>query len=198
MKTLSFLIFLLFSVSGYAKTWGPSKPADPGFDREATLDKLYNLLAKAPDENASREIFEHVWRTWMVAPDEMAAESLNQALRARGGYEFDKAIAILDDLAKQYPMFTQAISERSYVYFLKKDYDRSLSDCEKVIESDPRHLGCLSGMARILIRHQQRYKAGKSILERAIKWHPRIYERVLLKEIPDFILNQKSEKDNTV
>lgn len=189
MKTILVIFVFIFSFNTQAKTWGPSKAAEPGFDREAKLDELYNLLAISPNEQASKKVFAEIWNTWMIAPDELAAENLNQALRARGGYNYDKAISILNKLNKDYPKFTQVISERSYVYFLKKDYERSLTDCEKVLEMDSRHLGCLSGMARILIRHQKRYKAGKSVLKKAMQWHPWIYERILLKEIPDVALN---------
>jgi tetratricopeptide (TPR) repeat protein len=120
----------------------------------------------------------------MIAPDAKAAEGLNQAMRARGGYEFDKAIAVLDNMIDQYPNFEQLYAERSYVYFLKNDFSRSLTDCEKVLEFDDQHLGCLSGMARILIRHQRRYKAGKSVLDITVAIHPYIYEKILYNEIP--------------
>ncbi len=181
-------IFVLLTTSVYAQTWGPSKPVEKGFDKLAELNKYYDLLSRSPNEDISRNIFKELWQTWMIAPNEDAAERLNQAMRARGGYEFDKAIALLDGLIKDYPNFEQAFTERSYVNFLKKDYANSLTDCEKVLEFDERHLGCLSGMARILIRHQNRYKAGKSILDRAVKIHPFIFERVLYKEIPPAFL----------
>ncbi len=180
------VLLAIFSSSTMAqsKTWGPATAAKPGFDRKAKLDELFGKLSKAPNETASRIIFDDLYSTWMTAPDEEAAESMNKALRARGGFNFDKAIRILNPLIERLPGYAQARNERSYVYFLKKDYGRSLMDCERVIEIEPRHLGCLSGMARILIRHQKRYKAGRVVLEEAMKWHPRIYEKVLLKEIP--------------
>ena len=182
---IAFCILLFpFAAIAQTKTWGPSAAAKPGFDRKAKLDELYGKLSKAPNENASQVIFSDLWSTWMTAPDEEAAETMNRALRARGGFNFDKAIGILDPLIERIPNYAQAINERSYTYFLKKDYEQSLADCERVIEIEPRHLGCLSGMARILIRHQKRYKAGKAVLEKAMKLHPRIYEKILLKEIP--------------
>lgn len=180
------VLLVVFSSSAIAqsKTWGPATAAKPGFDRKARLDELFDKLSKSPNETASRIIFDDLFSTWMTAPDEEAAETMNQALRARGGFNFDKAIKILNPLIERLPEYAQAWNERSYVYFLKNDYGRSLEDCERVIEIEPRHIGCLSGMARILIRHQKRYKAGKAVLEEAMKWHPRIYEKVLLKEIP--------------
>lgn len=170
--------------SAHAQTWGPSRAAEKGFDKLATLNKHYDSLSQAPDEATAGVIFKTIWQTWMIAPNADAAEVLNQAMRARSGYELDKAISILDDSIVTYPVFEQLFVERSFAYFIKKDYGQSLANCEKVLELDERHLGCLSGMARILIRHQQRYKAGKSLLDRAVAIHPFIFERVLYKEIP--------------
>lgn len=175
---------VLIAMGTDAETWGPSRPAEKDFDKSVVLEKYYDLLSRSPNEDISRNIFKELWQTWMIAPDAKAAEALNQAMRARGGYEFDKAISILDDMIVEYPNFEQSFAERSYVYFLKKDFSRSLTDCEKVLEFDEQHLGCLSGMARILIRHQSRFKAGKSVLDKATSIHPFIFERVLYKEIP--------------
>jgi len=182
------VLFTLLATSINADTWGPSKPLDEGFDKTAELNKYYDLLSRSPSEEISRNIFKDLWQVWMLAPNKDAAERLNQAMRARGGYEFDSAINILDALVNDYPNFEQAFAERSYVNFLKKDYSSSLTDCEKVLELDEHHLGCLSGMARILIRHQNRYKAGKSLLDSAVAIHPYIFERVLYKEIPSAFL----------
>ena len=184
--SISFIVSscVFFAMGTDAETWGPSKALEKDFDKPAMLNKYYDLLSRSPNEDISRNIFKELWQTWMIAPDTKAAEALNQAMRARGGYEFDKAIAILDDMIVEYPNFEQFLAERSYVYFLKKDFSRSLTDCEKVLEFDEQHLGCLSGMARILIRHQSRFKAGKSVLDKAVSIHPFIYEKVLYKEIP--------------
>jgi tetratricopeptide (TPR) repeat protein len=168
----------------HAKTWGPSEPAEKNFDKSATVEKYYDLLSRSPNADVSRNIFNELWLVYMVAPDAKAAEGLNQAMRARGGYELDKALTILDDMIEQYPNFEQLYSERSYVYFIKKDFSRSLTDCEKMLEFDDKHLGCLTGMARILIRHQLRFKAGKSVLDRTVAIHPFIYEKILYNEIP--------------
>ena len=183
---LSVCVFLAMGTHG--ETWGPSKPSEIGFDKAALVNQYYDLLSRSPNADVSRNIFKELWQTWMIAPDADAAEGLNQAMRARGGYEFDKAIKILNDTIEQYPDFEQLYAERSYVYFLKNDFSRSLTDCEKVIEIDEQHLGCLSGMARILIRHQLRFKAGKSVLDKTVAIHPYIYEKILYNEIQAALL----------
>lgn len=175
---------LLLATPIYAKTWGPASVAREGFDRKAELDRVFRELAEAPNEVVSRLIADEMWLIFMQAPDAQAAEDLNRALRARGGYNFEKAKGILDGMIERHPDYPEGWNQRAYINFLLKDYDASLSDCERALELEPRHLGCISGMARILIRHKKDYKAGETLLKKAMDMHPWIHERVLINELP--------------
>lgn len=182
---ISLIICAALTGISNAKTWGPATVANPGFDRAKALDEVFRELATAPNEPVSRVIADRMWLIFMQAPDEETAENMNRALRARGGYNFDKALGFLNTIIDSHPTYAEGWNQRSYIHFLKKDYDKALTDCERGLALEPRHLGCLSGMARILIRHQKRYLSGKALLQRAMKLHPWIHERVLLKEIPE-------------
>jgi len=102
------IVLLPVATAAQTKTWGPATAAKPNFDRKAKLDELFEKLSKAPNETISRIIFGDLYSAWMTAPDEEAAESMNQALRARGGFNFDKAIKILDPLIERLPNYAQA------------------------------------------------------------------------------------------
>lgn len=177
-------IFASLTSLSEAKTWGPATVAQPGFDRRTALDKTLAQLATAQNEVSAQLIADQVWLIFMTAPDNETAEDLNRALRARGGYNFDKALKILDAVIARHPTFTEAWNQRSYVYFLKGNFEQSLADCRNALKLEPRHFGCLSGMARILIRQHNNYIEGERLLRQAMKLHPFIMERVLLKEIP--------------
>jgi len=184
MKLIVTIFVVLLTNNVHAKTWGPAKAAPPGFDRKAQLEELYQKLGEAKNQFQSRVIFDQLWQTFMTAPDEDAAEYLNRALRARGGYNYEKATKILDELIEKYPTYEEGWNQRAYVNFLRKRYNLSIEDCHKVFELDPRHLGCLSGVARILIRQHKDYVAGERFLKEAVRLHPYIYEKILFKEIP--------------
>ena len=164
---------------------GPATVVKPGFHRAAALDRIHKALAEAPHFDNAKLAEDDLWLTWMMAPDEQTAEELNQAIRAKGGYNFEKAIGFLDTMIARHPDYPESWNQRSYVHFLMGNFDKSLSDCEHALTLEPRHIGCLAGMAMILIRHQKRYKAGKALLDRAIALYPLIHEKVLLKEIPE-------------
>ena len=177
-------VWALFCGLALAKTWGPATVTRGADQRIAALNEAFRDLAAAPNETASRIAVDRVWVLWMQAPDAETAEDMNRALRARGGYNFDKALGILNGMIKRHPDYAEPWNQRSYIHFLKQDFDKSLADCEKALELEPRHIGCMTGMARILIRHQGRFKAGENLLKKAIQLHPFVYEKVLLKEIP--------------
>ena len=178
------LVLAAAGPSAFGKTWGPATAIKPGFDKPSELDRIFKDLAKAENEPLSRVIADKLWLTWMMAPDEESAELLNRALRARGGYSFDRALGFLDQLIERHPDYPEAWNQRSYIHFLKENYPQSVKDCARALELEPRHIGCLSGMARIFIRHFKDYERGRFMLEQAMDLHPWIYERVLLKELP--------------
>lgn len=184
MRRILIVSVFLFSLPAFAQTSGPASAIKPGFDKQAALEGIFLDLAQAENHLQSKIFIDRLWTTWMMAPDQQAAEDLNRALRARRGYNFDKALKVLNAIIERHPSYPEAWNQRSYVHFLKEDYEKSLADCKKALTFEPRHIGCLSGMARILIRHQKRYSEGKELLEKAIKLHPFIYEKVLLQEIP--------------
>ncbi len=178
------VISALFCGLAVAETWGPAT-ASPGSERRNnSLKEAFRELKMAPNETVSRIVMDRIWVLWMQAPDSETAEDMNRALRARGGYNLDKALGILDGMIDRHPDYAEVWNQRSYIHFLKEDFDKSLSDCETALELEPRHIGCMTGMARILIRHQGRFKAGESLLKEAMKLHPFVYEKVLLKEVP--------------
>jgi len=177
-------MLIVLQASAVAKTWGPATVARSPAERERALDETFRDLAAAPNEASSKTMVDRLWLLWMQAPDAWTAENMNRALRARGGFDFDKALGILDTIIQRHPDYAEPWNQRSYIHFLRTDFDKSLSDCEKALQLEPRHIGCMTGMARILIQHQGRFKAGERLLRQAIKLHPFVYEKILLTQTP--------------
>lgn len=178
-------IFLTTPINAQGKTWGPATTIVSGFDRDRALNDVFKELKAAKDQTTAKAIASQLWAIFLMTPDDETTEEMNQALRHAGGYNFEKSIVLLDQVIARHPNYTEAWNQRAIVHFCKANYSRALSDCEAALELEPRHLGCMAGMAQILIRHMKRYKAGRSVLNTALKLHPFLYERVLFKEIPE-------------
>jgi tetratricopeptide (TPR) repeat protein len=84
------------------------------------------------------------------------------------------------------PEWSEAWNKRATVFFLMKQYTKSLSDIEKVLKIETRHFGALSGQARIFIKLQEYEKAIIS-LKRALKFYPAFRSGELIPEIERLI-----------
>ena len=52
-----------------------------------------------------------------------------------------KALAGLDALILRAPLFAEAYNQRAIVHFRLKQFERSIADCERVLELNPHHFG---------------------------------------------------------
>ena len=178
-------ILLALTTGALAQTPGPAIVMKPGFARAEALERIFADLAVAENDSVARYKAEEMWKIFLMTPDAETAENMNRALRARGGFNFEKAIGLLNGIIERHPGYVEAWNQRATIRFLQRDFDASMADCEKVLELEPRHLGCLSGMAIIFVRHQKKYDEGRAVLSRAMNLHPRIGEKSLLLEIPE-------------
>lgn len=181
---LIILVSLQMAFNAQAQTRGPSEALPTGFDRAGALDKIYAELAVARDRPTARRITQRLFKVFMYAPDVEAANLMNQGMRAAFDADFASALTIFNGLTARNPDWPEAWNQRAYVHFRKRDWNPAIVDCEKTIELEPRHLGCLTGLARLHIRQTRRYAAGRSVLRRVLALHPHAYERVLLEELP--------------
>ena len=84
------------------------------------------------------------------------------------------------------PDYIEAWNRRATVYYLKKDFDRSIADIEEVLKREPRHFGALSGLGMIF-QELGDDKHALDAFRRALAVHPH------LERIPDLV-KQLTEK----
>ena len=177
-------VFICVNVA-HAQVSGPATVVKPGFRSAEALDKVFAELASAENDSVARYKTEEMWKIFLMTPDRETADDMNRAIRARGGFNFEKAIGLLNSVIERHPDYVEAWNQRATIRFLQKDFDASLADCDRVLKLEPRHLGCMSGMAIIFVRYQKKYDEGRAMLERALELHPRIGEKSLLLEMPE-------------
>ena len=62
----------------------------------------------------------------------------------------DLALQLLDSIVELKPDYVEAWNRRATIYFMRKDYSRSLADMQQILAREPRHFGALSGLGLIL------------------------------------------------
>lgn len=176
---LALLCAPAFAAEDFYKVDGPSVAGKPD---PARLDRLFQRLAAAPDAARAKAIENEIWRIWLVAPDERAASRMNRNIKYRGYGEYWDSMDQLGHVIRRFPDYPEAYNQRSILHFLNEDYEKSLADCRRVLKLEPRHFGCLSGMAGILKKLGREDEARRT-MRRALTIHPYLAARRLFPDL---------------
>ena len=102
--------------------------------------------------------------------------------------DLDLALKLLDAIVKIKPDYIEAWNRRATIYYMKKDYGRSIADIREVLRREPRHFGALTGLGLIL-QDIGDDKQALEVYRRALAVYPR------LERVPDIVktLEEKVE-----
>ena len=171
----------------------PSHAADPKLipaqstpapsNHARTLDRLFADLKTAADENSAQPIAAEIWRLWLESGDADIDARMRLAMGYMNAGRADAALATLDEIIARAPHWAEAWNKRATLLYMMDEHARSLADCFKVLELEPRHFGALSGMGMIGIA-QGNFEAALKSYRKAAEIHPFIEGR---KEIIPFL-----------
>ncbi len=111
-----------------------------------------------------------LWTLWFRADTEENNAELERLARMR---DREKALVGLDRLVKKAPSFAEAYNQRAVAGFSLKQYERSIADCEKVMQLNPHHFGAQAGMAQCLLQ-MRRHKAALKAFRAALRINPHL------------------------
>ena len=173
----------------------PPKPIEPpatlprvqGGDKTKNLDRLFEALKVAPDDESAKYIENRIWAIWLASGSDTANLLMGRVKTAMEAKDFELAIRLLNAIIDMRPNFIEAWNRRATLYYMKKDFTRAIGDIREVLAREPRHFGALAGLGIIL----QEFGDDKRALDafrRALAIHPHI-ERVpdMVKRLSDKI-----------
>jgi tetratricopeptide (TPR) repeat protein len=157
-------------------------------DRTRGLDFLFEALKVAPDENSAKHIENRIWAQWLASGSDTADLLMARVKTAIDAQDLDLAIKLLDSIVEIRPDYVEAWNRRATLYYMRKDYARSMADIRQVLMREPRHFGAISGLGMILQEFGDEKRA-LDAFRRAIAIHPH------LQRIPELIktLTEKVE-----
>jgi tetratricopeptide (TPR) repeat protein len=161
-------------------------PHAPHGDRTLSLDRLFDALKVAPDDESAKYIENRIWSRWIATDSDTTTLLMSRVKIAVDAKDIELGIKLLTAIIQIKPDYLEAWNRRATLYYMQKDFDRSLADIHEVLKREPRHFGALSGLGMIL----QEVGDDKGALEafrRALAVHPH------LEHIPDLV-KQLSEK----
>jgi len=151
------------------------------------LNELFDQLEKVNNSKTAELLEKKIWSIWNEHPNDVKlTEKLEFGAELIEYGSYDYALAIFDNILATDPAWAEAWNKRATVFFLMKQYKKSLNDIEKVLKIESRHFGALSGQARIFIKLQEYEKAIIS-LKKALKFYPAFRSGELIPEIERLI-----------
>lgn len=157
-------------------------------DRVRNLDFLFDALKAAPDAETAKQVENRIWALWVASGSDTANLLMTRVKTAVDGKDLDLAIRLLDSIVEIRPDYIEAWNRRATLYYMKKDYTRSMQDIRQVLAREPRHFGAISGLGMILKEFGDE-KSALDVFRRALAIHPH------LSKIPDMVktLTEKVE-----
>jgi tetratricopeptide (TPR) repeat protein len=157
-------------------------------DHAHNIDFLFGALKAAPDDETAKAIEQRIWALWMHSRSDTANLLMTRVQKAIEEKDLDLAIKLLDAIVKIKPDYIEAWNRRATIYYMKKDYGRSIADIREVLRREPRHFGALTGLGLIL-QDIGDDKQALEVYRRALAVYPR------LERVPDIVktLTEKVE-----
>ena len=155
-------------------------------DRKQNLDFLFGALKVAPDAESAKAIEERIWALWFASGSDTADLLMSRVKTAMEQKDLDLAIELLNGIVDIKPDYVEAWNRRATLFFMKKEYGRSVADIRQVLAREPRHFGALSGLG-LIMQELGEEKRALDVFRRALAVNPH------LERIPD-IVKQLTEK----
>ena len=151
------------------------------------LNELFDQLEKVNNFKRAELLEKKIWSIWNKHPTDIKlTEKLKFGIELMQYGNYDYALKVFNNILATDPEWSEAWNKRATLFFLMKQYTKSLNDIEKVLNIESRHFGALSGQARIFIKLQEYEKAIIS-LKKALRFYPLFRSGELIPEIERLI-----------
>jgi tetratricopeptide (TPR) repeat protein len=158
----------------------------PRIQGNVNLDRLFAALKVAPDNESAKYVENRIWALWIATDSDTTTLLMSRVKSAVDAKDLDLGIKLLTAIINIKPDYIEAWNRRATIYYMKKDFDDSLSDIHEVLKREPRHFGALSGLGMIM-QEVGDDKHALDAFRRALSVHPH------LEHIPDLV-KQLTEK----
>ena len=155
-------------------------------DKALNIDRLFDALKVAPDNESAKYVETRIWSMWLATDSDTTTLLMSRVKTAVDAKDLDLGIKLLTAIIDIRPNYVEAWNRRATVYYMKRDFDRSIADIEQVLKREPRHFGALSGLGMIF-QELGDDKHALDAFRRALAVHPH------LERIPDLV-KQLTEK----
>lgn len=101
---------------------------------------------KHEDERVRQQATESLWRHWFRQKGDLGLELLRRAQSFAESGDLAEAEAVLTATLQNQPDFAEAWNRRAVLYYARREYEKSRSDCERAVQLNPVHFGAWHGL----------------------------------------------------
>lgn len=166
-------VSMLVSCKAYSEVLPPEveQASKVKRDRANKLNELFGELKREPNFNKAKRLASRISLNWSSSGSATANALMVWAQQAmRDGRNLD-AIDLLDQVVVLLPDYAEGWNRRATVYYVMKNYGKSMADIEQTLILEPRHFGALVGLAIILSTIGEDEKA-LAVYERVLSIYP--------------------------
>ncbi len=131
-----------------AETPPEASAAEPGRG-DSHLDRLFERLATAEDENEARGVSLLIHRRWMRSGSATADLLMVRAQQAGRAGDHALAVELLDRVLALEPDWAEAWNRRAVTFHALGDPISAMADIHRVLTLEPRHFGAWAGLGHI-------------------------------------------------
>jgi tetratricopeptide (TPR) repeat protein len=159
-------------------------------DASAVLDRLHDEDPKVRSAAAGA-----LGLIWSRSGDAEIDRQLNEGTEKMQGWALQEALEIFNEVVVARPDFAEGWNKRATVWFLLGEPQKSLDDCEQVLQRNPAHFGALSGAGQVALE-LGRAKLALDYFERGLAINPNMaLPAIRVQQIKAFL---KAQRQRTI
>ena len=154
------------------------------------LTELFDKLYIAENKSEINSLTHDIWKIWDETNDPKIEADYHRGLgsNAHGG-DFVMSIDFFTRVIEKNPDFAEGWNKRATVYYILRQFDKSMIDINKTLLLEPRHFGAMDGMGLIFIQLQQYDKAIK-IYDQMLEIFPHSVDTLAKKKLMQEYITQ--------
>jgi tetratricopeptide (TPR) repeat protein len=87
-----------------------------------------------------------MWTIWLQSGNEAVDALMAKGIHLLERQRYRDAVEVFSEAIAMAPTFAEAYNKRATVYYLLREFEKSIADIHKTLEYNPVHFGALSGM----------------------------------------------------
>ena len=149
---LMWLLSPLLTLSLFAYGEGA---ADRGSLHNEKLSVRFAELLKVNSADSANKIVKEIWNIWINdSPVLEHRQMLKDGIRLMSKQDYMAAEKIFSEIIEVEPEYIEAWNKRATVRYIRREFDKSLSDIYEVLSLEPNHFGALAGLGLIMLTQQ--------------------------------------------